>query len=167
MDENTGWPQQISENKRKPNYLEDFRNIWHQSDSFKYGNFDQWYTWLVQLQDLLPDPAKTIFQCFKTSTGFLSNHAPNSKFYFWYINAFWSGPKLFVKKTGFKAKSQPEISVLNVPTTKLKQKLMVIVVSQLRALISGINFPVTLNSPSQLMISKGLWRHIFSKMHYT
>ena len=24
-----------------------FRSIWHQSDSFKYGNFDRWHPWLV------------------------------------------------------------------------------------------------------------------------
>ena len=48
-----------------------------------------------------------------------------------------------------------------------KQKPMVIVVSQLPGLISGINFPVTLDSPSQLMFLKGLWRRIFSKTHLT
>ena len=24
-----------------------FRNVWHQSDSFRYGNCDWWHTWLV------------------------------------------------------------------------------------------------------------------------
>ena len=42
---------------------------------------------------------------------------------------------------------------------------MVIVVSQLPGLISGINFPVILDSPSQLMFLKGLWRRIFSKTY--
>ena len=55
----------------------------------------------------------------------------------------------------------------NVPTTKLKTKPMMIAVSQLRGLISAINFPVILDSLSQLMFLKGLWRHIFSKMHFT
>ena len=58
--------------------------------------------------------------------------------------------------------------VLNVPITKLKkQKHMVIVVSQLQGPISGINSPVILGSPSKVMFLKGLWRHIFSKMHLT
>ena len=44
---------------------------------------------------------------------------------------------------------------------------MVIVVSQLRGLISGINFPVILDYPSQLVFLKGLWRQIFSKTQLT
>ena len=47
-----------------------------------------------------------------------------------------------------------------------KQKPIVIGVSQLWG-ISRINFPVILDSPSQLMFLKGLWRHVFSKMHLT
>ena len=39
------------------------------------------------------------------------------------------------------------------------------VVSQLWCLIFEINFLVILDSQSQLMFLKGLWRHIFSKKH--
>ena len=41
---------------------------------------------------------------------------------------------------------------------------MVVVVSQLPDLISGTNFPVILDSPSQLIFLK---RHILSKTHLT
>ena len=44
---------------------------------------------------------------------------------------------------------------------------MVIVDSQLQGLISGINSPVILGSPSQLVFLKDLWRQIFSKMYLT
>ena len=48
-----------------------------------------------------------------------------------------------------------------------KHKPIVTIVSQLPDLIFGINYPVILHSPSQLMFLKGLWRHIVSKMHLT
>ena len=36
------------------------------------------------------------------SAGFLSNHAPNSKFYFWYINAYMVWPQVICQKDGLK-----------------------------------------------------------------
>ena len=44
---------------------------------------------------------------------------------------------------------------------------LMIVVSQLPGLISGVIFPVMLDSQSQLVFLKVLWRHIFSKTHLT
>ena len=39
-----------------------------------------------------------MFKMFNISTCFLSNHAPNSKFYFWYMNAYMVWPQVICQK---------------------------------------------------------------------
>ena len=80
----------------------------------------------------------------------------------------WSGPKLSVKRRALKPNRDIRSAdklVLNVPITKFKAKAYGDRCLSIAG--PGINFPVILDSPSELMFLKSLWIQNFSKMHLT
>ena len=103
----------------------------------------------------------------KISTSFLSNHAPNSKFYFWYINVFYGlAPSYLPKRLSWapnRGLRSDEKLVLNVLTTKHKTKTYAYRCFS----IAGPNLWSQLPSLIRLSKSISTWRHIFSKMHLT
>ena len=78
--------------------------------------------------------------------------------------------QLFVKRLSLKPnrglRSDDKL-VLNVPTGQTQNKTYGDRCFSIAGPNLWIDFPPILNSPSQLMFLKGLWRHIFSKIHLT